>query len=182
MAGPPIISTARLVLRPFRIGDAPQVQKLASAREVYATTENVPHPYEDGMAEAWIASLAVKFESREQLALAITLADGGTLVGSISLRVTPQDRRAALGYWIGVPYWGRGYATEAATAMIRYGFSDLDLHKITAHHMRGNPASGRVMAKAGMQREGELVDEVLKDGVFHTLIVYGIVNDTDGNL
>ena len=176
MAGPPTISTERLVLRPFRIEDAPAVQELAGAREVYATTENVPHPYEDGMAEEWIASLAGKFESREQVALAITLADGGALVGSISLRVTVPHRRAALGYWIGVPFWGRGYATEAAAAMIRYGFDELELHRISAQHMSGNPASGRVMEKAGMRKEGELVDGILKDGVFHTLVVYGIVS------
>lgn len=176
MAGPPAISTGRLVLRPFRLEDALQVQALAGAREVYATTENVPHPYEDGMAEEWIASLGAKFETGEQVAFAITLAGSGTLVGSISLRVTVPHRRASLGYWIGVPYWGRGYASEAATAMIRYGFGELRLHKIGAQHMSGNPASGRVMEKAGMQKEGELVDELLKDGVFHTLVVYGIVH------
>ena len=179
MAGPPSISTERLVLRPFRIEDAPQVRELAGAREVYATTENVPHPYEDGMAEAWIASLAAKFESREQVAFAVTLADSGALVGSISLRVKGPHRWAALGYWIGVPYWGRGYATEAAAAMIRYGFDELELHKISAQHMSGNPASGRVMMKNGMRKEGELVDEILKDGAFHTLVVYGIVNGAD---
>lgn len=175
MHGPPTLRTERLVLRPFRIKDAPRVQELAGAHEVYATTENVPHPYEDGMAEEWIASLGAKFESREQIALAMALADGGALIGSISLRVVTRHRRASLGYWLGVPYWGRGYCTEAAIAMIRYGFEDLELHKITAQHMIGNAASGRVMEKAGMQKEGELVHELLKDGVFHTVAVYGIV-------
>lgn len=176
VAGLPTISTERLVLRPFRLGDAPRVQELAGAREIYATTEKVPHPYEDGMAEEWIATLGAKFESGELIALAATLAEGGALVGSISLRIKAAHRRASLGYWIGVPYWGRGYATEAAVAMIRYGFDALALHRIAAQHMSGNPASGRVMVKAGMQREGELVDEVLKDGVFHSLVVYGVVN------
>ncbi|HET6628369.1 MAG TPA: GNAT family N-acetyltransferase [Woeseiaceae bacterium] len=175
MPGLPTLRTERLVLRPFRIEDALRVQELAGAREIYATTEKVPHPYEDGMAEAWIASLEAAFEAREQVALGITLAASGSLVGSIGLRVALPHRRASLGYWIGVPYWGRGYATEAAIAMIRYGFNDLELHRITAQHMLGNPASGRVMMKAGMQREGELVDEILKDGVFHTLVAYGIV-------
>ncbi|HEX2138958.1 MAG TPA: GNAT family N-acetyltransferase [Woeseiaceae bacterium] len=178
MGGPPIIRTERLLLRPFRMEDAPRVQELAGAREIYATTEHVPHPYEDGMAEQWIASLDARLESREQIAFAITLLDGGALAGSISLRVAAPHRRAALGYWIGVPYWGRGYATEAAVAVIRYGFEELGLHKITAQHMTGNPASARVMVKAGMQREGELVDEFLKDGVFHSVAVYGIVNST----
>ena len=160
--------------------DAPQVQELAGAWEIYATTENVPHPYEDGMAEEWIASLDAKFAAREQATFAITLAEGGELVGSISLRITPQHRHASLGYWIGVPYWGRGYATEAALAVIGYGFESLELHKVSAQHLRDNVASGRVMAKAGMRKEGELVDEVLKDGTFHTLVVYGILNAEAG--
>lgn len=181
MPGLPTISTERLVLRPFRIEDAPRVQELAGAREIYATTEKVPHPYEDGMAEEWIASLDGKFESREQVALAVTLAESDRMIGSISLRIALPNRRASLGYWIGVPYWGCGYATEAAVAMIRYGFNELELHRITAQHMLGNPASGRVMMKAGMQREGELVDEILKDGVFHTLVVYGIVATGGGS-
>jgi [ribosomal protein S5]-alanine N-acetyltransferase len=181
LPGLPTITTERLVLRPFRIEDASRVQELAGAREIYATTEKVPHPYEDGMAEEWIASLDAKFESREQVALAVTLAESGSLVGSVSLRVALPHRRASLGYWIGVPYWGRGYATETAIAMIRYGFEGLELHRITAQHMLGNPASGRVMLKAGMQREGELVDEILKDGVFHTLVVYGIVAAAGGS-
>ena len=64
--------------------------------------------------------------------------------------------------------------------MIRYGFESLELHKVSAQHLRDNVASGRVMAKAGMRKEGELVDEVLKDGTFHTLVVYGIVNAEAG--
>lgn len=174
MQGPPTLNTERLILRPFRSTDAPRVQELAGAREVYATTERVPHPYERGMAEQWIASHDSLFASGE-IALAITRAEDGLLMGSISLRVVEAHRRASLGYWLGTPYWGRGYCTEAAKAMIGYGLDDLGLHRITAQHMLGNPASGRVLVKAGMRREGELVDEFLKDGVFHTMAVYGIV-------
>ena len=61
-------------------------------------------------------------------------------------------------------------------AMIRYGFDVLNYHKITSTHMEFNPASGRVMENAGMQKEGVLIDEVVKDGAFHTLVVYGIVS------
>lgn len=174
---PPTLTTERLLLRPFFIDDAPLVQELAGAQEVYATTLNVPHPYEDGMAERWIASHPMQFYSERGVVLAITLSgDGQPLVGTVSLSVVPQHRRAELGYWIGVPYWGNGYCTEAVIAMIEYGFEKLKLHKITARHMSSNPASGRVMVKAGMRWEGELTDEVLKDGAFHTLAVYGLVN------
>jgi RimJ/RimL family protein N-acetyltransferase len=170
----PTLPTNRLLLRPFVISDAPRVQHLAGAREIYATTLTVPHPYADGLAEQWIASHAVHFYSGKGITLAMTLADAGELVGAIGLRVHPQHQRAELGYWVGVPYWNNGYCTEAAVAVIRYGF-ELGLHKITARHLIGNEASKRVMVKAGMRKEGELIDEIYKDGAFHTVDVYGLV-------
>ncbi|HEY0008726.1 MAG TPA: GNAT family protein [Tepidisphaeraceae bacterium] len=84
-------------------------------------------------------------------------------------------RRAELGYWIGVPHWGRGYCTEAAVAVVEFGFNQLGLRKVTCRHLACNPASGRVMAKAGMVREGVLREEALKDGEFHDLVVYGLL-------
>lgn len=172
---PPTLRTQRLLLRPFAIADAPRVQLLAGTREVYATTLNVPHPYVDGLAEQWIASHEMQFYSEKSVTFAVTLAEGGELVGAIGLRTQPQHQRAELGYWVGVPYWNKGSCTEAAVAVIRYGFDDLSLHKITSRHMVGNHASERVMVKAGMRKEGELTDEIYKDGAFRTLGVYGLV-------
>ena len=175
MNHPPTIETDRLVLRPFEIADAPRVQALAGAAEVYRTTLNVPHPYEDGMAERWIASHASTFYGGRGVNFAMTLTSDGTLIGSVSLGVTPAHRRGELGYWVGVPYWGNGYCTEAAQATVRYGFEGLGLHKVTSRHMVGNEASGRIMEKAGMTREGLLRDEIWKDGRFYDLVVYGLV-------
>ena len=171
----PTLRTHRLALRPFGIADAPRVQSLAGAKEIYATTLNIPHPYGPGLAEQWIASHATQFDAGKGATLAITLAEGGELVGAIGLVAQPEHQRAELGYWIGVPYWNRGYCTEAAVAMIQYGFDELGLHKITARHLVGNRASERVMVKAGMRKEGELVDEIYKDGAFRTLGIYGLV-------
>jgi ribosomal-protein-alanine N-acetyltransferase len=171
----PTLRTDRLSLRPFEIADAPRVQQFAGAREVYSTTLNIPHPYGDGLAEQWIASHPVQFYGGKGATFAITLPDGDELIGAIGLAVQRQHRRAELGYWVGVPYWNRGYCTEAAVAVIRYGFEELDLHKITSRHMAGNHASERVMVKAGMRKEGEFVDDIYKDGAFRTIGVYGLV-------
>jgi [ribosomal protein S5]-alanine N-acetyltransferase len=171
----PNIVTARLVLRPFRIEDAPAVRELAGAVEVYRTTLNIPHPYEDGMAEKWIASLDAIFDEGSGVTLAMTLKPTGMLIGSIRLGVTQPHRRGELGYWVGVPHWGRGYCTEAAIATVEYGFKELGLHKIAARHMAGNPASGRIMEKIGMVREGVLRKEVVKDGEFHDMVYYGVL-------
>ena len=171
----PTIETDRLVLRPFRLADASRVQELAGAAEVAAMTQNVPHPYEDGMAERWIASRAVAFYEGGGVFFAITLKSDGALIGSVSLGVTPQHRRGELGYWIGVPFWGQGYASEAARATVRYGLGGLGLHKITSRHFATNAASGRVLEKAGLAKEGLLRDEIHKDGTFVDVVVYGLV-------
>jgi RimJ/RimL family protein N-acetyltransferase len=175
LADLPTLRTQRLLLRPFSIGDASRVQLLAGASEVYATTLNIPHPYPDGAAERWIATHEVRFQADKSTALAVTSHADGGVIGAISLLTMAEHRRAELAYFIGAPYWNRGYCTEAAIAMIRYGFDELELHKVTSRFIVGNHASERVMIKAGLRKEGELVDEVLKDGVFRTLGVYGLV-------
>jgi RimJ/RimL family protein N-acetyltransferase len=176
MKHPPIINTERLILRPFTISDAEQVQRLAGAKEIYDTTANVPHPYEDGMAEKWISTHASNFYNDLGVNLAITDRKDGKLIGAIGLGANKQHHRAELGYWIGHPFWGKGYCTEAAKELIWYGFNELKYHKITARHIKANPASGKVMEKVGMKKEGLFPDDIFKDGKYHTTIVYGIIN------
>ena len=171
----PTLATARLVLRPFRLEDAPTVQRLAGVREVAATTLTVPHPYPDGEAGAWIGTHAGAWAERKVLTLAVTLREDGALVGAVGLALVMADRRAELGYWIGVPWWNRGFATEAARALVDCGFGTLGLHRIMARHMSRNEASGRVMQKLGMAREGTLRHHVLKWGSFEDLVVYAVL-------
>jgi RimJ/RimL family protein N-acetyltransferase len=98
------------------------------------------------------------------------------LIGVVGLQQIARDRlRAELGYWIGVPWWGKGYATEAARAVVRYGFDELGLHKIHAHYLTRNPASGKVLERVGMRREGMLREEVRKWGRFEDVILCGIL-------
>lgn len=175
MTTQPILQTERLVLRPFTMANAPDVQRLAGERAVASTTLNIPHPYEDGVAEEWIATHAERFAEGSLACFAVTLREGD-LIGAISLTLRPEHGHAALGYWIGKPYWGRGYCTEAARAVIRYGFEELGLHRIHASHLTRNPASGRVMQKVGMLHEGHLSEHVLKWGVYEDLELYGILH------
>ena len=171
----PTLTTERLVLRPFLLSDAKNVQLLAGDREVADTTLAIPHPYLDGMAESWIAMHEGAWTRHESATLAITEAEAG-LVGTMSLRIELPQRRAELGYWIGVPYWGRGYATEAARAMIEFGFRRLSLHRIYAHHFARNAASGRVMEKAGMRHEGTLRGHFFRWGAPEDVAVWGILS------
>ena len=174
---PPTLTTPRLALRMPAPVDAPAIQQLAGDAQIAATTANIPHPYEPGMAEAWIASCAEHFMRSKAVNLAILRSSDGTLVGTIGLDLNSEHARAEMGYWIGRPYWGKGYASEAAERVLRYGFETLGLHRIHAMHFARNPASGRVMQKAGMQREGALHGHILKDGVFEDVVGYGALRE-----
>lgn len=173
----PALRTERLRLRPPTPADAPAVQQLAGDALIASTTANIPHPYEDGLAEAWIASCAESYARTEAVTLAIFLAGEERLVGAMGLHISPEHARAELGYWIGVPYWNRGYASEAGMCVLHYGFETLGLERIHAMHFARNPASGRVMQKIGMQHEGTLRRHILKDGCFEDAVVYGALRE-----
>jgi RimJ/RimL family protein N-acetyltransferase len=169
----PVLTTPRLVLRPFTLDDAPAVQRLASAREVAEGTLTIPHPYPDGAAAEWIATHPARFEEEKDLVLAITVRETGEVAGAMGLILKLDHDKVELGYWVGVPFWGRGYATEAARAMIRYGLEEWPLHRIEAFHFSRNPASGRVMQKLGLRHEGTLRGETKKWGEYLDIEVYG---------
>lgn len=176
----PRLTTDRLVLRPFSLEDAKDVQRLADDRDVAATVTNLPHPYEDGMAEEWIAGHESAFQGGSEVILAIVLKPDA-LVGAIGLHINEKHRRGELGYWIGKAFWNKGYCTEAVPAVVRYGFEERRLNRIEARHMTKNPASGRVMEKAGMRFEGILREQLLRWDSFEDAAIYGILAaDFDG--
>lgn len=174
MANIPTLETERLILRPFTLADAPAVERLAGDLAIAATTQNIPHPYPKGAAEAWIKSHQENFELGKFVNFAITRRDE-ILLGSISLGLQPEHDLAEMGYWLGQVYWGQGYTTEAARAVLCYGFETLKLNRIYARHFKTNPASGRVMHKIGMTYEGCQREQVKKWGQFIDLVLYGIL-------
>jgi [ribosomal protein S5]-alanine N-acetyltransferase len=176
MPRPPSIGTARLRLRAFRAADAETVQRLAGDRNVADTTLNIPHPYEDGLAEKWISNHRDWFDRRQQAVFAITLpGPPETLIGAVELRIEREDKRGELGYWVGTPYQRQGYATEAARALAQFGFEAWGLHRVTARCFSRNRASQRVLQKIGMAHEGRLRQHINKWGVFEDIDVYGIL-------
>ncbi|MFY9743830.1 MAG: GNAT family protein [Candidatus Sulfotelmatobacter sp.] len=165
------LETARLKLRPYSNADIAELLPLIGAREVAATTLRIPHPYTEKDAREFMADSQNESECR----LAITLRSDGRLIGGIGLRIAPQHKNAELGYWLGVPYWGKGYATEAAHEMLRYGFEDLRLHRIFASHFKNNPLSGRILKKLGMHYEGCQREHVRKWDQFIDSELYGML-------
>jgi RimJ/RimL family protein N-acetyltransferase len=174
-AGPPLLKTTRLLLRPFEAQDAAAVHALVGDPEVLSTLVRVPDPYEEGTAARWIAGHPDAFARGESVNFAITLRGQEVLIGAIGLALRLGDARASLGYWIGRAHWGNGYATEAARAVLGFAFEEMNLHRVQADHLVRNPASGRVMQKLGMTREGTLREHFVKRGVFETVETYGIL-------
>lgn len=169
------LQTERLTLRPYALSDIPALLPLIGAREVAATTLRIPHPYTESDARDFIARTQEGLLNGGELRVAIILRESDTLCGGVGLRIEAEHRRAELGYWIGVPYWGNGYATEAATALVKYGFSTLGLHRIFASHVTNNPASARVLRKIGMRHEGCHRAHILKWGEFLDLEMYALL-------
>jgi RimJ/RimL family protein N-acetyltransferase len=175
MSKRPTLTTARLKLRPFQLTDAEQVVRLAGAREVADTTLHIPHPYREEDALDWITSQEIAFDRGDAVTFAIERKQDGQLLGAIGLHSNRDHRYAEMGYWIGGPYWNQGYCTEAAGRSLQYAFEKLGLHRVQARHFSRNQASGRVMQKIGMQREGTLRQAVLKWDRFEDLELYSIL-------
>ncbi len=170
----PTIQTERLILRPFEVSDAARVAELCGDREIAANTLLIPHPYSLADAELWLAGQAAQYDAGTHVTFATTLREPGGLIGAVGLTIDRAHDRAELGYWIGRPCWGRGYATEASRAAIRHGFASCGLERIWASHFLRNPASGRVLEKCGMRFEGVARRYVKKWGVYEDGGVYAI--------
>jgi RimJ/RimL family protein N-acetyltransferase len=143
----PVLKTERLVLRALCQRDVPAIVQLAGDRRVAENTARIPHPYPADEAEQFVAQAN---RQNDSTTFAITL--DGALIGACGIDVR-QDG-AELGYWLGVPFWGCGYATEAVRAAIDYAFSELGHEVLHSGARVSNPASRRVLEKCGFQWTG----------------------------
>lgn len=173
----PTIETERLILRPFEMTDAKRVQELAGDKRIAETTLHIPHPYEDGIAESWIASHKDNFSNGTTITYAIVKKDTEELVGTISLMVNKIHKKAEVGYWVGLAYWGNGYCTEAFKAIIEFGFKNFGLNKIFGLSLVDNIGSWRVMEKVGMKYEGTRRRDVVKNDLALDLRSYSILRE-----
>jgi RimJ/RimL family protein N-acetyltransferase len=173
----PTLETERLVMNQLRAGDIPRITEYAADENIARYTLNIPHPYAEQDAVYWLHMAHEGYKKGSQRAFAIRLKPELAFIGGIGLIINRRFQRAELGYWVAKPYWNRGFTSEAAAAVIEHGFQELDLNKIYATHLHENPASGKVMERNGMQREGYLKEHVLKNGVFCDLVQYGLTRE-----
>jgi [ribosomal protein S5]-alanine N-acetyltransferase len=165
----PDLTTARLHLRPLRIGDAPAVQRIFSDPEV------TRHVALDTMTDLVPAAAAVErvlqsSARREAIRWAITFPDDDEAIGNAGfLNISADQRRAELGYDLARPLWGHGFAPEAAAAIVAFGFDVMRLHRIEADILPANRASARVLEKLGFRPEAQLTDYLVIQGTPRTV-------------
>ena len=170
------ITTARLVLREFVPGDWPDV--LAFQRDprylrYYAWTDR---------SEAEVREFVQMFVSqqaerpRRKFQLAIILPDSGRLIGDCGIRRKPGNEwEADIGYELSPEHWGRGYATEAASALVDFGFRELQLHRISSWCIADNAASAGVLERLGLRQEGRLRENEYFKGRWWDTLLYGLL-------
>jgi RimJ/RimL family protein N-acetyltransferase len=159
---PIVLETERLILRPPRQEDAAAIMAVATDERVAATTY-LPHPFLQEDFDRWLESVLGAWREKGTGVFAVFTRHDGAFIGSMSLRPSDTAGNASTGFWFAPAVWGQGYATEALQAVLRFGFERLSLECVEGRHFAFNPASGRVLEKAGMSRP-VAVDLPARDG------------------
>ena len=145
------LTTERLILRPLRLDDAAAVERHCGNPKVARMTAAIPHPYPPGLAADWISGFGT--EDAPEADHHFAIVHGSELVGVVSLE-RRRDGPFEIGYWLGEPWWGRGFATEAVQRLVAFAFDELGQAELTSGHFQDNPASGRVLQKCGFRYSG----------------------------
>jgi RimJ/RimL family protein N-acetyltransferase len=169
----PRLATEHLRLRPFVAEDAEPLARHGSARAIADAMLDWPHPFSNAIARSTIAAQAASFQAGRSVHFAVQPRDAAELIGGVELAaLDPDNQRAELRFWIAESAWGRGLASEAAGAVLRFCFSELALHRVDALHLVRSAAGGAVLRKIGMRQEGLLRERVRKYGVFEDVALY----------
>jgi RimJ/RimL family protein N-acetyltransferase len=153
-----VLETERLVLRRPTLADVKAIARLANDRRVAQNTSRLPHPYAVSDAEIFVQFVA---QQARDTNFVVTRDDD--LLGTVGIDLG-KPNVPEIGYWLGVPYWGQGYATEAARAIIDYAFEEFGAAELRAGARIVNPASRRVLEKCGFQWTGVELRKVLSLG------------------
>ena len=169
------LETERLVLRPFEESDAPAILAIMNDPEVTYNLLISPTFSEEDVAES-IKKRNAAIENRERYALAVVLKETDLPIGACTIMNVSWDHlHAELVYYLGKPYWGKGYMTEAARRMIQFGFEGLGLERISVGCFARNKASAHVIEKLGFKYEGCHRHKFLKDGEFQDELSFGMI-------
>lgn len=174
----PILETDRLLLRPFKLSDAKEVYISMNDPEIYLTTLNIPKSYTMDLAISWIKSHELVYAEKGMITLAGIFKETSILVGAFTLSIDRKHNLGEVGYWIRKDCWNNGYGTEGTRELINYGFNEVKINKIIGRHFKLNTASGKVMEKCGMLREGVHQEAICKEGFYHDVVFYSILRSS----
>lgn len=177
---PTRLVTAQLVLRPVESRDAAQIATHLSEWDIVKQTATIPFPYDERSALTWIARVGRRHREGRQYAFAITARDSDELIGAIALAVEDYPvtgRTGEIGYWLGLPFWGRGYASEAVAAMTAFGLDCARLDRIEAVVFKENRSSKRVLERCGYRLERAEVRRYPDRGGRRKVLLYAIRGD-----
>jgi [ribosomal protein S5]-alanine N-acetyltransferase len=163
------------LIRPWSLSDADAVQRYANNRNIALNLRNIfPHPSTLENAHAFLRHV-----TSETPATTFAISLPSEAIGCIGLQMgrDVHGKTAELGYWLGEPFWGRGIMTEAVAAFTRWAFATFDLARIYAEPFANNPASARVLEKAGFMREARLRSSIFKDGKYLDSFLYARVRE-----
>jgi RimJ/RimL family protein N-acetyltransferase len=172
------IRTSRLILRPYTAGDLDALHDIQSRPEV---TRYLLYDVRDrdSTAESLDQKMAATLDDEGgSLTLAVLLPDAGTLIGDVTLFWRSREhRQGEIGYVFHPDHGGRGYATEAARALLRLGFDELGLHRIVGRIDGRNAPSARVLERLGMRREAHFIENEIVKGEWTDEVVYAMLED-----
>jgi len=170
------LESQRLILRPIEEADAQALYPLINDPDVALNTLSIPHPYPEDAYVPWIRQARESLLSGLSYQMAIILKETGQPIGGAGISdVCLAHGRAEMGCWLGRPHWGRGYATEAARLMVRFGFEELSLERMHAYCLERNKASVRVLEKVGLSLEGRIRHGVRKGGEYHDVLLFAVI-------
>lgn len=171
----PLLETQNLILSKVETEDIPTIVELMEEKSISDNTCHIPYPYSEKDAVFWLGLIKEGLDKNNGFSFAIRNKDKKFL-GAIGLH-DRGSKTAEIGYWLGKPYWNKGFASEAAQEIIKFGFENLDFDKIIGIIFPFNPASGKVLEKVGMQQEKILENQTEKNGVKFHNIQYSITKD-----
>ncbi|MEM1263917.1 MAG: GNAT family protein [Pseudomonadota bacterium] len=171
----PVLETERLRLRQPASADVAELTALTNDFAVFDTTGNLPYPYRKADAIELVERAETHWAEQTALHAIVADRDSGAVRGYALLRFDAGFNTAELGYWIGTAFAGRGLATEAAAAVVDYGFGTLAMCRLEAQYLSRNSESGRVLEKLGFKQEGLLREASYKHGYGEDLIVAGLL-------
>jgi len=170
------IRSPRLLLRLPRLTDVPALVQLLQDNAVHQWLLHMPYPYHRMDAVRYLRNSRRRRAAGEQLGLQIARRGDGKILGGLGFsEFNWTHRHAILGYWLGRPYWGEGFATEAVRAACRAAFTELNLHRISAYVFHPNPRSMGVLRKVGFRREGRAREAFVMRGRWVDDIEFGLL-------